>query len=108
MAMAEMVQVHHIATKKGAEIMKKKILSLALCAVMSVCSISASFAVKAESYTEAVYNTDNSNEVDYSLWDKFIKYDLCITDYDSLTDKEKELCKFIFETETIAKPAHLG
>ena len=97
--MAEMVQEHHIATKKGAEIMKKKILSLALCAAMSVCSISASVAVKAESYTEAVYNTNNSNEVDYSLWDKFIKYDLCIADYDSLTDKEKELCKFIFETE---------
>ena len=33
------------------------------------------------------------------LWDKFLKYDLCITDYDSLTDEEKELCKFIFETE---------
>ena len=41
----------------------------------------------------------NPNNVDYSLWDKFIKYDLCITDYDSLTDEEKELCKFIFETE---------
>lgn len=33
------------------------------------------------------------------LWERFLKYDLCITDYDSLTDDEKELCKFIFETE---------
>lgn len=33
------------------------------------------------------------------LWNKFIKYDLCITDYDSLTEEEKELCKFIFDTE---------
>lgn len=59
---------------------------------------------------------------DYSLWDKFIKYDLCITDYDALTDEEKELCKFIFETEqssngtvicerarrTIAGDTHIG
>ncbi|MCM1508025.1 MAG: leucine-rich repeat protein [Ruminococcus flavefaciens] len=39
--------------------------------------------------------TENSPE----LWKKFLKYDLCITDYNSLTDDEKELCKFIFETE---------
>lgn len=38
-------------------------------------------------------------EIDYSLWYKFIKYDLCITDYDALTDEQKELCRFIFETE---------
>lgn len=36
---------------------------------------------------------------DYSLWDRFIKYDLRITDYDALSDEEKELCRFIFETE---------
>ncbi len=42
---------------------------------------------------------DKKKEVDWSLWDRFIKYDLRITDYDSLTDKEKELCKYIFETE---------
>ena len=39
------------------------------------------------------------NNIDYTLWDKFLKYDLCITDYDSLTEEEKELCHFIFETE---------
>ncbi len=37
------------------------------------------------------------------MWDRFIKYDLRITDYDSLTDKEKELCRFIFETERSSK-----
>ncbi|MDE6677420.1 MAG: leucine-rich repeat domain-containing protein, partial [Ruminococcus sp.] len=42
------------------------------------------------------------NIPDYSLWDRFIKYDLRITDYDSLTDEEKDLCKFIFETERSA------
>ncbi len=44
----------------------------------------------------------NAQTPDYSLWDKFIKYDLCITDYDSLTDYEKELCHFIFDTEQSA------
>lgn len=34
-----------------------------------------------------------------NLWAKFLKYDLCITDYNSLSDEEKELCKFIFDTE---------
>ena len=41
-------------------------------------------------------------EVDWNLWDKFLKYDLCITDYDALTVEEQELCKFIFETERSA------
>ena len=41
-------------------------------------------------------------EVDWDLWDKFLKYDLCITDYDALTVEEQELCKFIFETERSA------
>lgn len=34
-----------------------------------------------------------------NLWDKFIKYDLCITDYNSLTEQEKDLCHFIYDTE---------
>lgn len=38
-------------------------------------------------------------EPDTSLWKKFLKYDLCITDYDSLTNAQKELCHFIFDTE---------
>lgn len=40
---------------------------------------------------------------DYSLWDRFIKYDLRITDYDALSEEEKDLCKFIFETERSAE-----
>ena len=44
-------------------------------------------------------NNSYAVQTSEDLWDKFIKYDLCITDYDSLTDEEKELCKFIFETE---------
>lgn len=43
-----------------------------------------------------------SEKVDTALWNKFLKYDLCISDYDSLTQKEKDLCKFIFNTEMSA------
>ncbi len=99
--------------------MKKKILSLALCAAMSLSSVTVCTSYQeifAKDYNIVEFVSDNvyfpvdilstdyySNEVDYSLWDKFIKYDLCITDYDSLTEKEKELCKFIFETEQSAQ-----
>jgi len=66
--------------------MKKRIISFisALTVTIIGSTLTLSFAV------------DSSNS---ELWDKFIKYDLCITDYDSLTGEEKELCKFIFETE---------
>ena len=99
--------------------MKKKILSLALCAAMSLSSVTVCTSYQeifAKDYNIVEFVSDNvyfpvdilstdyySNEIDYSLWDKFIKYDLCIADYDSLTDKEKELCKFIFETEQSAQ-----
>lgn len=56
-----------------------------------------------EKYSKLKSNSEYySKEPDFSLWDKFIKYDLYITDYDSLTDEEKELCEFIFETERSA------
>lgn len=67
--------------------MRKKLISIVLASAISFFS------------TQMVGNTATLNEPDYSLWDKFIKYDLCITDYDTLTDEEKELCRFIFETE---------
>lgn len=44
----------------------------------------------------------NAADTDYSLWDKFLKYDLCITNYNALSDKEKQLCHFIFDTEQAA------
>ena len=40
-----------------------------------------------------------SIEPDDQLWNKFLKYDLCITDYSALTEDEQELCHFIFDTE---------
>ena len=46
------------------------------------------------------FAADSTNDLE--LWKKFLKYDLCITDYDSLTEEEKKLCKFIFERERIS------
>jgi|GEM_PF-778378 hypothetical protein len=46
-----------------------------------------------------VVSAENS---EYSRWEKFLKYDLCITNYDELSDDEKELCNFIFDTEQAA------
>lgn len=54
-------------------------------------------------YVNAIEETDVTTNITIEnnpqLWEKFLKYDLCILDYDSLTDEEKDLCKFIFETE---------
>lgn len=64
--------------------MKKQIISAMTAAITAIplCSLQAS-----------------AKDPDYRLWDKFLKYDLRITDYSALTDEEKELCRFIFETE---------
>ena len=64
----------------------KKAMSILISGIMSVAAIPFT-AVNAEDNTE--------------LWEDFLKYDLCITDYDSLTEKEQELCHFIFDTETV-------
>jgi len=67
--------------------MKNKIKSMLLACTMTIACLPFS------------WTSANAATPDYSLWDKFIKYDLCITDYDSLTDEEKDLCHFIFDTE---------
>lgn len=77
--------------------MKNKFLSTILALSISIFSAPAIYSNVINGY--AVSQNNTSKEVDYQLWDKFIKYDLCITDYESLTDEQKELCKFIFETE---------
>ena len=40
-----------------------------------------------------------SAETETSQWERFLKYDLCITDYSALTEEEQELCHFIYDTE---------
>lgn len=44
--------------------------------------------------TESAQNNDK--------WKNFLRYDLCITNYDALSDEEKQLCHFIFDTEQAA------
>ena len=41
--------------------------------------------------------------IDESLWEKFLRHDLCITDYAAMSESEQALCRFIFETEQSAK-----
>ena len=41
--------------------------------------------------------------IDESLWEKFLRYDLCITDYAAMSESEQALCRFIFETEQIGR-----
>lgn len=84
--------------------MKNKILSVCVSAFMIINMANPLNSLAyGEKYSELKSESNYYNkEIDYSLWDKFIRYSLCITDYDSLTEKEKELCKFIFETERSA------
>lgn len=88
--------------------MKKKFLLSA-----SACIIATSFlnVLSADAYSSLTdyilgngeYTINYDVDVDWSFWDDFIKYDLRITDYDSLPEKKKELCKFIYETEISSK-----
>ncbi len=79
--------------------MKKKLLAVFLTAMITISTIPFSATAFDDILSKDYYN----KEIDYSLWDKFLKYDLCITDYNSLTEEQKELCEFIFETERSAK-----
>lgn len=55
-------------------------------------------------YNEISNNLSENNEIDWNIYDDFVKYDLCITDYNNLTEEKKELCKFVFETERAELP----
>ncbi len=66
------------------------ILSCVLCCTYSPVCVNA---------VEMIEDTQVTVENSPELWERFLKYDLCILDYDSLTGEEKDLCKFIFETE---------
>ncbi len=86
MVMDDMIhqQEHHTIQIKKV-IYMKKIISI----VISVCSVLPYYG-----FMDIYAQSENDQ-----LWDKFIRYDLCITDYNSLTDEKKELCHFIFDTE---------
>ncbi|MCQ2433857.1 MAG: hypothetical protein MJ062_01295 [Oscillospiraceae bacterium] len=67
----------------------KRILSACIASLMAISSFSA--------WSGAAAETDST------LWEKFLCYDLCISNYNALTAEEKELCHFIFDTEQNAK-----
>jgi len=72
----------------------KKFIAM-LSSVVLCCSYSPVYVKAAETAEKNLITVENSPE----LWERFLKYDLCIFDYDFFTDDKKDLCKFIFETE---------
>ena len=74
---------------------------IAMLSVVVLCCSYSPVCVNAVEETSDVgsITVENSPE----LWERFLKYDLCILDYDSLTDEDKDLCRFIFETELNSK-----
>ncbi|MDE6502257.1 MAG: leucine-rich repeat protein [Ruminococcus sp.] len=87
----------------------KKILSILSILMVSVAYLPATvyadgnYFGKGSDYVDPLPNFTGNEETTVEgspeLWEKFLKYDLCITDYDSLPNDEKDLCRFIFETE---------
>ncbi len=75
----------------------KKIITMISAIVMAFSCVNIPVYAVNSTSTETI--TEITAENSQQLWERFLKYDLCILDYDSLTDEQKELCKFIFETE---------
>ncbi len=75
----------------------KKIITMISAIVMAFSCVNMPVYAVNSTSTETI--TEITAENSQQLWERFLKYDLCILDYDSLTDEQKELCKFIFETE---------
>lgn len=76
----------------------KKFIAIFLSVIL--CCLYTPINTKSIAVTEDTLVTSESNP---KLWSRFLKYDLRITDYNSLSEEEKDLCKFIFETERSAQ-----
>ena len=87
----------------------KKVLSTLLTIMISVACLpytvyaDGNYFGRGNDYIDSMPNFTGNKETTVEdspeLWEKFLKYDLCITDYESLPGNEKDLCRFIFETE---------
>lgn len=97
--------------------MKKNIILLLAAAIIPCAlttSLSNTIAIASEnnmtafelsSYIDEVFSKRHEkSEADESLFDKFLKYSLLVTDKDSLSVEELELCHKIFETERTYMP----
>jgi hypothetical protein len=56
-----------------------------------ILSLTTAFAIAVTVVPSVVTSAESSGS---SRWEKFLKYDLCITNYDELSDDEKEHCIF--------------
>ena len=83
---------------------EKNVLALLSAAILTLqaASLPAS-AFYGNSLAELVQPSNYDQPVDTDLWEKFLKYDLCITDYAAMSESQQALCRFIFETEQSAK-----
>lgn len=97
--------------------MKKKIISLLTAAIIpyalttplsntiAIASENNMAAFELSSYIDEAFSKRHEKlEVDESLFDKFLKYSLLVTDKDSLSSEKIELCHKIFETERTYMP----
>ena len=75
----------------------KKIITMIFAIAMAFSCVNIPVYAVNSTSTETI--TEITAENSQQLWERFIKYDLRITDYSSLSEEEKDLCKFIFETE---------
>ena len=57
-----------------------------------------SVALILSSYTPVVTTAETAD----TKWERFLKYDLCISDYSSLSEEDQQLCHFIYDTEQAA------
>lgn len=83
----------------------KKQMTLVLAGVISAMSLPcSSLAVSAQSLNFSYLSSSSyEREVEWELFEDFIRYDLKITDYDALSSEQQELSKSIFEKERSAK-----
>ena len=97
--------------------MKKSVISLMTAAILPFAlttSLTNTIAIAKDDNTsafelsfyidETFSKRHEKSKVDESLFDKFLKYSLLVTDKDSLSAEELELCHKIFETERTYMP----
>lgn len=80
-------------------------LTTSLSSTIAVASENNMAAFELSSHLDEVFlKRHKKMEVDESLFDKFLKYSLLVTDKDSLSEEELKLCHKIFETERTYMP----
>lgn len=94
--------------------MKKSVISLMTAAILPFAFLTNTIAIAKDdntatfglsSYIDETFSKKHEkSEVDESLFDNFLKYSLLVTNKDSLSAEELEICHKIFETERTYMP----